>query len=78
MTTGTLSASDIAKCSFDIPISPAALAPTIRKTHDGAPEVSPYNVVYTTLVEVDREEVSQPSGISHAPQDLERGKFPLD
>jgi hypothetical protein len=29
---GTLSTSEIAKCSFDIPMRPAALAPTIRKT----------------------------------------------
>lgn len=44
-TTGTLRASAIAKCSFDMPISPA-LAPTIRITHDGAPDVNPYRVVF--------------------------------
>jgi hypothetical protein len=55
MTTGTLRARDIAKCSLDIPISPAAFAPTIRKTHDGAPEVRPYNVVYTMLTGLERE-----------------------
>lgn len=43
-TTGTLSANAIARCSFDIPINPA-LAPTIRITHEGAPDVRPYNVV---------------------------------
>jgi len=43
-TTGTLSANAIARCSFDIPIRPA-LAPTIRITHEGAPDVRPYNVV---------------------------------
>ena len=43
-TTGTLSANAIARCSFDIPINPA-LAPTIRITQEGAPDVSPYNVV---------------------------------
>lgn len=44
-TTGTLSAKAMAKCSLDIPMSPA-LAPTIRSTQEGAPEVSPYNVVF--------------------------------
>lgn len=44
-TTGTLKARAIARCSFDIPISPA-LAPTIRITHDGAPDVNPYRVVF--------------------------------
>lgn len=44
-TTGTLKANAIAKCSFDIPIKPA-FAPTMRITHEGAPEVSPYSVVF--------------------------------
>ena len=39
-TTGTLSARAIAKCSFDMPMSPA-FAPTIRMTQEGAPDVSP-------------------------------------
>lgn len=43
--TGTPRASAIARCSLDMPISPA-LAPTIRMTHEGAPEVRPYNVVF--------------------------------
>ena len=38
--TGTLSARAIAKCSFDMPISPA-FAPTINMTQDGAPDVRP-------------------------------------
>jgi hypothetical protein len=44
-TTGTLNASAIERCSLDIPIRPA-FAPTIRMTQLGAPEVSPYNVVF--------------------------------
>ena len=47
-TMGTLNASAIAKCSFDIPIKPA-LAPTMRITQDGAPDVKPYNVVFKYL-----------------------------
>ena len=43
-TTGTFKASEMARCSFDIPITPA-FAPTIRTTQEGAPDVSPYNVV---------------------------------
>jgi len=43
-TIGTLNASAIDKCSFDIPMRPA-FAPTIRITQEGAPEVKPYNVV---------------------------------
>lgn len=43
-TTGTPRAKAIAKCSLDIPINPA-LAPTIKRTQDGAPEVRPYRVV---------------------------------
>ena len=39
-TTGTLRARAMAKCSFDIPISPA-FAPTMRITQEGAPEVKP-------------------------------------
>ena len=38
--TGTLSARAIAKCSLDIPISPA-FAATIKITNDGDPEVRP-------------------------------------
>jgi hypothetical protein len=44
-TTGTLSARAMARCSLDMPIRPA-FAPTIRMTHEGAPEVSPYKVVF--------------------------------
>ncbi len=44
-TTGTLNASAIAKCSLDMPISPA-LPPTMRMTQDGDPDVRPYNVVF--------------------------------
>ena len=44
-TTGTLKASAMDRCSFDIPINPA-LAPTIKMTQDGAPEVRPYSVVF--------------------------------
>lgn len=44
-TTGTFKASAIAKCSLDIPISPA-FAPTIKITHEGEPDVSPYRVVF--------------------------------
>ena len=44
-TTGTPSASAIARCSFDMPMSPA-FAPTMRITQEGAPEVRPYNVVF--------------------------------
>lgn len=44
-TIGTLRAKAIAKCSFDIPIRPA-LAPTIKRTQDGAPDVNPYSVVF--------------------------------
>ena len=61
-TTGTLNARAIAKCSLDIPdyqmkttvhprlirnppIKPA-LAPTMRITQEGAPDVKPYNVVF--------------------------------
>lgn len=44
-TTGTLKANAMARCSFDIPIKPA-FAPTIKITQDGAPDVSPYNVVF--------------------------------
>jgi len=44
-TTGTLKASAMDRCSFDIPINPA-LAPTIKITQDGAPEVKPYSVVF--------------------------------
>ena len=47
-TTGTLNANAIAKCSFDMPIRPA-LAPTIRITQEGAPDVRPYNVVFRYL-----------------------------
>jgi len=43
--TGTPRASAIARCSLDMPISPA-FAPTIKMTHEGAPEVRPYNVVF--------------------------------
>lgn len=39
-TTGTLKASAMARCSLDIPINPA-LAPTMRTTQDGAPDVKP-------------------------------------
>lgn len=42
---GTLKANAIAKCSLDMPISPA-LAPTISMTHEGAPDVRPYSVVF--------------------------------
>jgi len=42
--TGTFSARDIARCSFDMPIIPA-FAPTMSTTQEGAPEVRPYNVV---------------------------------
>jgi hypothetical protein len=49
MMIGTLSASEIVKCSFDIPMRPAALAPTMRKTQEGAPDVSPYKVVYRSV-----------------------------
>jgi hypothetical protein len=49
MMIGPLSASEIAKCSFDIPMRPAALAPTTRKTQEGAPDVSPYKVVYHSV-----------------------------
>lgn len=44
-TTGTLKASAMAKCSLDIPIKPA-FAPTISITHEGAPDVKPYSVVF--------------------------------
>ena len=44
-TTGTLKASAMDRCSFDMPINPA-LAPTIKMTQEGAPEVKPYNVVF--------------------------------
>ena len=47
-TTGTLKASAMARCSFDMPIRPA-LAPTIKMTQDGDPEVRPYNVVFKYL-----------------------------
>ncbi len=43
-TTGTLNANAMARCSLDIPMSPA-LPPTIRMTQDGDPDVRPYNVV---------------------------------
>jgi hypothetical protein len=39
-TTGTPRAKAMARCSLDIPINPA-LAPTIKITHEGAPEVRP-------------------------------------
>ena len=45
MIKGTLKASEIAKCSFDIPMIPA-FAPTMIIMHDGAPEVNPYRVVF--------------------------------
>ena len=44
-TTGTFNANEIAKCSFYMPIRPA-FAPTMRITHDGAPDVRPYSVVF--------------------------------
>lgn len=44
-TTGTLNANEMAKCSFDIPMSPA-LPPTIKITQDGDPDVRPYRVVF--------------------------------
>lgn len=47
-TTGTLNASEIARCSLDMPINPA-LPPTMRRTHEGAPEVRPYRVVLRYL-----------------------------
>lgn len=43
-TTGTLNANAMARCSLDMPISPA-FPPTMSMTHEGAPDVSPYNVV---------------------------------
>ena len=43
-TIGTLSARATARCSFDMPMTPA-LAPITRITQDGAPDVKPYNVV---------------------------------
>jgi hypothetical protein len=49
MMIGPLSASEIAKYSFDIPMSPAALASTMRKTQEGAPDVSLYKVVYRSV-----------------------------
>src|SRR5258708_34028808 len=42
-TIGTLSARATARCSFDMPMTPA-LAPMTRITQDGAPDVKPYNV----------------------------------
>jgi hypothetical protein len=44
-TTGTFNANAIARCSLDIPMSPA-FAPTMRVTQEGAPEVKPYSVVF--------------------------------
>ena len=44
-TTGTLNANEMARCSLDMPMSPA-LPPTIRMTQDGDPDVRPYNVVF--------------------------------
>lgn len=43
--TGMVKARAAARCSLDIPIRPA-LAPTMRMTQDGDPEVKPYNVVF--------------------------------
>ena len=45
MMKGMLSAREIARCSFDIPMTPA-LAPTIIMIQDGAPDVKPYKVVF--------------------------------
>lgn len=45
---GTSKASVTARCSFDIPIRPA-LAPTIKITQEGAPDVSPNSVVFKYL-----------------------------
>src|SRR5260370_40364544 len=47
-TIGTLRAKATARCSFDMPITPA-LAPITRITQDGAPEVKPYKVVLRYL-----------------------------
>jgi hypothetical protein len=43
--TGMVKARAAARCSLDIPMRPA-LAPTIRITQDGDPDVKPYNVVF--------------------------------
>lgn len=48
MITGTPNASAIARCSLDMPMSPA-LPPTIKTTHDGEPDVNPYRVVFKYL-----------------------------
>ena len=47
-TIGTLRARATAKCSFDMPMTPA-LAPMTKITQDGAPDVKPYNVVLRYL-----------------------------
>jgi hypothetical protein len=47
-TIGTLRARATARCSFDMPITPA-LAPITRITQDGAPDVKPYKVVLRYL-----------------------------
>lgn len=44
-TTGTLKARAIARCSLDMPMSPA-FPPTMRMTQDGDPDVNPYRVVF--------------------------------
>ena len=62
-TTGTLKASAIARCSFDMPISPA-FAPTMRMTQEGAPDVSPYRVVLRYLSCPARSAISPPHQIS--------------
>ena len=43
--TGMVKARAAARCSLDIPMRPA-LAPTMRMTQDGDPEVKPYSVVF--------------------------------
>ena len=47
-TIGTLRARATARCSLDMPITPA-LAPMTKITQDGAPDVKPYSVVLRYL-----------------------------